>query len=81
MTEPLPCVICGPGHRYPGETTKTLHRGAVTMVVHHVPAEVCDNCHEVYFDQAVARELSMLFAAAVRSGVKIDVRSYRSKAG
>lgn len=74
------CVICRTGRCRPGVATRTLQRGDVTMVVRHVPAEVCDNCHEPYFDEATVRELLAQFEDAVAAGVKTDVRDYVASA-
>ena len=40
--------------RAPGTATLVLERDALTMVVRHVPAEVCENCGEEYVDEAAA---------------------------
>jgi len=47
------------------------------MVVHRVPANVCDNCHEALVSSDVATELLELFEEVVSSGVIADVREYR----
>ena len=75
-TEPRTCVICHTGRQRHGETTRTLERGDVTIVVRHVPAEVCDNCREAYLEEDVVRELLQIFEQAIAAGVKTEVRDY-----
>ena len=70
------CGICKYGETQPGTTTMTLEREATTIVVKHVPAEVCQTCGEAYVDQATTRRLLHLVEEAVRSGVQVDIRQY-----
>ena len=71
-----PCVICKHGVRKPGKATFTIARDAMTLVVRHVPAEVCDKCAEEYFDSSVAAPLADIADEAERAGVQVDVRDY-----
>jgi YgiT-type zinc finger domain-containing protein len=59
MSEERPhCVVCKVGQMRPGETTFTFDNGAgYTVVVRHVPAEVCDNCGDAQVSDEVAEEL------------------------
>lgn len=68
------CPICGHGETSPGTATLVLERDALTMVVRHVPAKVCENCGEGYFDETAAA--SALAHAEARDGVKVEVREY-----
>ena len=74
---PIPCGVCGSGHRKPGTTTITVDRGSLVLVFRHVPASVCDNCESAIVDVDVARELERQVAAAVAAGVTTDVRDYQ----
>lgn len=49
---------------------------ALTMVVRHVPAEVCENCGEEYVDQAAAAAAWERAETAARDGVTVEVREY-----
>jgi hypothetical protein len=42
----------------------------------HVPAEVCDNCGEVFHDAKVTRSLLQQADQAATKGVEVDVRRY-----
>jgi hypothetical protein len=52
-----------------------LERDALTMVVRHVPAEVCENCGEEYVDEATAAAALERAEAAARGGVGVESAS------
>lgn len=70
------CPICRNGSTREGDATVTLTRGGLTLVVKHVPAEVCDNCGEEYVDDRTAASLLDVAEASERAGVEVDVRDY-----
>jgi YgiT-type zinc finger domain-containing protein len=48
------CVVCRHGETRPGAATLVLERDGLTLLLKHVPAEVCETCGEEYVDEAVA---------------------------
>jgi len=70
----MKCVICKTGQTQAGTTTVTLEQDGVVLVVRKVPAEVGQNCGEVYLSEEVARTLMRLAAETLKEGVVIDVR-------
>lgn len=72
----MKCPICRVGETRPGTATLVLERAALTMVVRHVPAEVCENCGEEYVDEAAAAAALAHAEAAARSGVTVEVREF-----
>lgn len=72
----MKCPICKHGDTHAGVASITLERGNTTVMFKHVPAEVCENCGEVYHDAAVTRSLLHQADLAARGGVEIDVRRY-----
>jgi len=70
------CVICDQEETRPGKTTVTLERGDATLVFRGVPAEVCPNCGEAYVQEETSSQLLDLAEAAVRAGVRVDVREF-----
>lgn len=70
------CVICKHGETAPGETTITLERGATTLVVKEVPAEVCENCGEAYVEETATTALLTAIEEAEKHGVDVEVRRY-----
>jgi len=72
----MKCVICKQGETRPGKTTMTLERGAFTMVVKEVPADVCQNCGEAYVDQKTTRALLKTAEKQASAGSQVEVRAY-----
>jgi ribosomal protein L32 len=50
-----------------------LQRGETTVVLKHVPAEVCDNCGEYYLSSEVAGQVMERADVAVRSGAEVEI--------
>lgn len=72
----MKCVICKSGDTSAGTTTVSLTREHTTLVVKHVPAEVCQTCGEAYVDEATTAHLLETADEAARTGVELDVREY-----
>lgn len=72
----MTCVICKLGEIQAGTATITLERGEMTLVIKAVPARVCQNCGEVYLDEAISAQVLCEADAAAKSGVQVDVRTY-----
>ena len=72
----MKCVICKTGSTVAGNATVTLERGSTVVVVKSVPAQICDNCGERYYDEKTSDQLLMEIEKASRSGVQVEVRSY-----
>ncbi len=72
----MKCVICKHGETYLGTGTVTLERGETTIVFKKVPAQVCANCDEKYYDEETTTRLLDTAEEAVRAGVQVDVREY-----
>lgn len=70
------CVICRHGQTKAGTATLTVVRGAMTLVVKNVPAQVCDNCGEEYIDENALARLEAIADEAFKSGVQVEVREY-----
>ena len=72
----MKCVICKHGETKQGKTTVTLERDTTTLVIKVVPAQVCTNCGEAYFDGHVTDSLLDMLNTAVETGVQVEVRVY-----
>ena len=73
------CVTCRNGTRRPGITSETMTRGDTTITVHRVPAEVCDNCGEAYFDSPTVDALQQLLNTMIAAGTKLAVLEYTAR--
>jgi YgiT-type zinc finger domain-containing protein len=76
----MKCVICKTGDLQPQSVSVTVDRQGALLVVQGVPARVCDNCGERYFDDAVAKRLLELTEQTLQPGVHLDVRQYQREA-
>jgi YgiT-type zinc finger domain-containing protein len=72
----MKCVICKHGETTNGTTTMTLERDTVTLVIKEVPARLCANCGEAYFEPEVTDTLLGLLNTAVEGGVQVEIRTY-----
>ena len=71
------CFICKHGKTRPGKMTVTLERGETTVVIRHVPAEICSNCGEEYLDEQTTEEIFAIAERDVCAGVRVDIREYQ----
>lgn len=78
----MKCVICKTGDLQPQSVSVsvTVNRQGALLVVEGVPALVCDNCGERYFDDAVSARLLELTEQTLQPGVRLDVRQYQRQA-
>ena len=67
------CVICGQTQRQPGLTNYTYSAGDQVVVVKRTPADICQNCGEVYFDEDTALRLDRLVAGALAAGSEVAI--------
>ena len=72
----MKCVVCKMADTQVGVATVTLERGALTLVVKGVPAQVCSNCGEQYVDEQVASELLATANELAKSGAQVEIRQY-----
>jgi YgiT-type zinc finger domain-containing protein len=64
------CLICKVGRLELGRTTVTLDDDQdLTVVIRHVPAEVCDCCGDAMVDEATARAVLTMAPRPPTSGV------------
>ncbi len=72
----MKCLICKQAETRTGETTVTLERGELTLVIKCVPAKVCPNCGEAYVNEAIATDLLRTAEQMAQAGAQVDVRRY-----
>jgi len=70
------CVICKHSEVRPSQATVTLERGATTLIVKHVPAQVYPNCGEQYVDEQTTKRLLESANRAAETGVELEVKEY-----
>jgi len=72
----MKCVICKHGETTPGASTVTLVRSAATLVIKHVPADICSNCGEEYVKEGIAEKLLAVADAMEKTGVQISIQEF-----
>jgi YgiT-type zinc finger domain-containing protein len=72
----MQCMMCRHGETEPGTTTMTLERDTTTVVLNHVPAEVCRVCGEAYLNAEATEHLLHIIEEAASAGVLVQVRSH-----
>ena len=74
----MTCVICKAGETKAGRATFTVDRDGHTYVLREVPALVCQQCSEPYFDAEVTKQVFAQVEQASRSGVDVAVLTYKA---
>ena len=67
------CTICRGGRTRPGSTNIVLFRGAATIILKDVPAEVCGDCAEPVFSEAISARVLGLAEEAVERGAEVEI--------
>ena len=67
------CLTCKVGTPEPGFTTVTLERNGAIIVFKDVPARICTNCGEKYFDADITDRLLIQAQNAVDNGAELEV--------
>lgn len=67
------CVICKTGVTAPGIKNFMLEKGSSIVIVKDVPAQVCNQCGEAYFDAATTKALYAQAAASIKNGAELEV--------
>jgi len=74
------CPICKHGTLRPGFSSATLERGGAVLVFKDVPADICDNCGEVFHREEITRALLSQAETALKQGVELDIRRFAQAA-
>jgi YgiT-type zinc finger domain-containing protein len=72
----MKCAICRHGHTESGFTTVTLERNQSTLVIKQVPADICENCGEVYLSSEINRSLLKQAEQELQRGVFLEMVNY-----
>lgn len=69
----MKCVICKNGITQPGFATVVVERGATTVILKQVPADICDDCGEYYLSSEITAQVLEKADAAVKSGAEVEI--------
>lgn len=76
----MKCLVCRHGETVKGTASMTLERQGTTVLFRNIPAEICENCGEVYHSEEVTSVLLKQAEQAYQSGIDIEVRHYQEAA-
>lgn len=76
----MKCSICKHGNTCKGAATMTLERNEATLVFKNVPADIRENCGEVFHDESTTHALLPQAESAAARGVELDVRQFTEAA-
>lgn len=67
------CVICKLGETSEGRVTVTLTRNELTIVIKHVPAQVCENCDEYYLSDDITDKVLKLAELSAARNAEVEI--------
>ena len=74
----MKCAICQNGTTQPGTASLFLERDGATVIIKQVPALICDNCGERYFDSETTHYALSLAEEALKLGLEVAIQHYIS---
>lgn len=72
----MKCIVCKQGETRPEPVSEFLERDGHSVIVRNVPAEVCQNCGEVYLGADVVARLFEIAEEAIGRGEEVVVQQY-----
>lgn len=67
------CVICKTGTTQKGKTNTLFDRNGSFVIVKDIPAQVCSQCGEAYFDEKTTEELYNKTTEILNSGAELEI--------
>ncbi|CAN5126732.1 hypothetical protein BH09BAC1_BH09BAC1_28590 [soil metagenome] len=67
------CVICKTGITALGIKSFMLEKGNSILIVKNVPAQICNQCGEAYFDAVPTKALYAQAQASFKNGAELEV--------
>lgn len=69
----MKCVVCKTGTTKKGKTNTMLERDGNFIIVKDIPADVCTQCGEAYFDEKTTKALLHITNEALNNGAELEV--------
>jgi len=70
------CALCRNGRLRPGTKTNVFERDGTVLVVRDVPALVCDQCGDTYYDPEVTDRCRLMLNDAVSRNEHLVVTAF-----
>jgi YgiT-type zinc finger domain-containing protein len=75
----MKCVFCRHGDTKPGFATFTAEKNNTIVVIRKVPALICENCGEEYFNEDTTDRILKQIDESAGAGVQVEIREYSDK--
>jgi YgiT-type zinc finger domain-containing protein len=72
----MKCLICRLGYTEKSFTTVTLERNQSVLVFKQFPADICDNCGEVYLESEINQALLSQAEKELQRGVFLEMVNF-----
>ena len=72
----MKCVICKNGNTQNGLVTVSLEFNKKTFVFKEVPARVCENCGEQYFEESITKKILADAKKADLIGTEVTIAKF-----
>jgi YgiT-type zinc finger domain-containing protein len=70
------CTTCKNGTTKPGLTTYVADRDGHVAVIRGVPADICEQCGETYFDEKTAQSLYEQAERILAHGSEVEITRF-----
>lgn len=72
----MKCAICHNGYTKAGKTSIILEREQATVIIKHIPANICENCGEEYVSSEVNLEILQRAENAFSRGIMLELLDF-----
>ncbi|GAB3927478.1 type II toxin-antitoxin system MqsA family antitoxin [Larkinella terrae] len=69
----MTCLTCKVGTTRPGTTTVLLEKNGSLVILKEVPAQICDNCGERYFDSSITKKMLEEAESVYQKGAELEI--------
>ncbi len=74
----ITCITCKNGEAELGETIATYEKNNAVVVIKGVPAYICTNCGEKYFDDKTTERVLEIAKNAFKAGAEVEICRYNA---
>ncbi|MDR3667004.1 MAG: type II toxin-antitoxin system MqsA family antitoxin [Ignavibacteriaceae bacterium] len=70
------CAMCRNGETREGKSVITLTGGTLVAVFRNVPAKICHDCSEEYFDKETTNMILQMAIESFKKGVALELKDW-----
>lgn len=72
----MKCAICHNGNTKAGNTSIVLEREQTTIIIKHIPANICENCGEEYVSSEINQEILERAEKSFSRGIMLELLDF-----